>query len=219
VITTVAFDADDTLVDTRKAVMAGLTAIIAHLNDPGLSVELFQADAAEHWRTMAELRAHEIRAAATRYTLARVGREAEAEAIVDLFFDVRFANSRPYPGTVEVLEKLRGEYRLGYATNGNSQSHLCGLEGRFDFELYANVDGVPKKPAEAFYRRMIELAGAIEPSEIMYVGDNYEHDVIGPAGLGMRTVWLSRSGAGVPGDVQPDAVIDNLMDLPRILAG
>jgi len=218
VITTVAFDADDTLVDTHKAVMAGLSAVIAHLDDPALTVELFQADAAEHWRTMADQRAHEIRAAATRCTLARVGREAEADAVVELFFDVRFANSRPFPGTVEVLEKLRGEYRLGYATNGNSQTHLCGLEGRFDFELYAIVDGVPKKPAEAFYRKMIELAEAA-PHEIVYVGDNYEMDVAGPAGMGIRTVWLNRGGASVPGSVQPDAVIENLIDLPRILAG
>jgi putative hydrolase of the HAD superfamily len=217
VIKTVAFDADDTLVDTRNAVTAGLTAVMAHLDEPRLSVELFREDAREHWRRMAAHAALEIRTAATRFTLARVGREAETEAIVELFFDVRFANSRPFQGAVETLEKLRGDYNLGYATNGNSRSHRCGLAGAFDFELYAISDGVPKKPAEAFYRKMVELGG-VDPGELVYVGDNYEHDVVGPAGLGIRTVWLNRSGAVVPGEVQPDAVIDNLMDLPRILA-
>lgn len=216
-IKTVAFDADDTLVDTRNAVTAGLTAVVAQLNDPQLSVELFRDDAREHWQRMAADPAFEIRTAATRFTLARVGREAETDAVVEHFFGVRFANSRPFAGTVEVLEKLRGDYKVGYATNGNSRSERCGLAGMFDFELYAIVDGVPKKPSELFYRRMHELAGA-KPEEIVYVGDNYEHDVVGPKGLGMRAVWLNRSKAEIPGKVQPDAVIDNLMDLPRILA-
>jgi len=217
VIKAVAFDADDTLVDTKNAVTAGLVAVMAHLDEPQLSVELFREDAREHWHRMREHPAFEIRTAATRCTLARVGREAETEAVVELFFDVRFANSRPFQGVVEVLEKLRGDYRVGYATNGNSRSERCGLAGMFDFELYAIVDGVPKKPGEFFYRRMNELAG-VPAEEIVYIGDNYEHDVVGPKSAGMRAVWLNRSGASVPGEVQPDAVIENLMDLPRILA-
>ncbi|HZM76468.1 MAG TPA: HAD family hydrolase [Candidatus Limnocylindrales bacterium] len=217
-IKAVAFDADDTLVDTKNAVTAALTAVVAQLNEPELTVELFREDAGEHWHRMAEHQAFDIRTAATRFTLARVGREAETEALVEFFFEVRFANSRPLHGAVEVLEKLRGDYKVGYATNGNSRSERCGLTGMFDFELYAVVDGVPKKPSELFYRRMHELAG-VPAGEIVYVGDNYEHDVVGPKSLGMRAVWLNRSGAGIPGEVQPDAVIDNLMDLPRILAG
>jgi len=224
-IRVVAFDADDTLVDTRNAVTAGLSAVVAQLNEAKLSVELFREDANEHWHRMAERPATEIRTAATRFTLARVGREAETEAIVELFFDVRFANSRPFPGVVDVLGKLRSDYRLGYATNGSSRSERCGLAGMFDFELYAIVDGVPKKPAESFYRKMITLSGAA-PEEIVYVGDNYEHDVVGPKSLGMRAVWLNRGQAEikaeikaeVPGEVKPDAVVENLMDLPRILA-
>lgn len=195
-----------------------LAAVIEDLAEPELTLELFRADAKRHWDELADLQAHEIRTEATRFTLARVGREAETERIVELFFKVRFANSRPYPGVVETLAKLRADYRLGYATNGNSRTEICGLEGCFDFELYAVVDGVPKKPAASFYEKMISLAGCV-PGEIFYVGDDYEHDVVGPASLGIRTVWLNRSGAAVPGAVKPDAVIEDLVELPRILAG
>lgn len=215
-IKAVAFDADDTLVDTKKAVTAGLTAVLAHLGEPDLTLEMFRTDAKQTWDRMGERVVREIRTAAMRQTLSRVGREAETEAIAELFFDVRFANSRPFHGVVEVLEKLRGDYRIGYATNGNSRSERCGLEGLFHFELYAVVDGVPKKPSELFYRKMNELA-EVHPAEMVYVGDSYEHDVVGPKRLGMRAVWLNRSGESVPGEVQPDAVIENLMDLPRIL--
>lgn len=217
-IATVAFDADHTLVDTSAAVRAALTALVAAVEEPELTAEVFQADAVEHWARMPELTPRDIRTAAIRHTLGRVGREAELERFADMFFEVRFAHSHPFPGVLDVLAKLRTEHRLGYATNGNSRTELCGLGGEFDFELYAVVDGVPKKPAFAFYEKMISLAGCA-PGEIVYVGDSYEHDVAGPAGLGIRTVWLNPSGAVVPGEVRPDAVIENLSELPRILAG
>ncbi len=217
-VATVAFDADQTLVDTSHAVETALAAVAAEVAEPSLPLEVFWQDGADFWRRMAELPAHEIRIAALRHTLARVGREAETDRLAELFFETRYAHSRPFPGVVEVLAELRTDHRLGYATNGNSMTDRCGLAGRFDFELYALIDGVPKKPDAAFYKKMIDLS-ACPPDEIVYVGDNYEHDVEGPAGFGIRTVWLNPLGEHVPGEARPDAVIENLSQLPRILAG
>ncbi|MFD0594889.1 hypothetical protein ACFQZ4_22940 [Catellatospora coxensis] len=70
-ITTVAFDADDTLVDIRTAVNAGLSAVTAAVADPALTLELFAADAEDHWTLLADRPARDIRAAAMRHTLAR----------------------------------------------------------------------------------------------------------------------------------------------------
>lgn len=216
-LTTVAFDADNTLVATWDAVQVALAAVVADLAEPSLTLEVFRADSEEMWRTDVQRPVWEMRRDSLARTLARVGREAELDRVAELFFDVRFANSRPFPGVLDMLAKLRTEYRLGYATNGNSQAALCGLAGQFDFELYAFRTGVLKKPAPEFYTAMIEAA-RVPDEEIVYVGDEYEHDVVGPAGFGMRTVWLNRGGRPVPGDVEPDAVIENLDDLPRILA-
>jgi HAD superfamily hydrolase (TIGR01549 family) len=218
VLTTVAFDADHTLVDTREAVEVALNAVVADLGEPSLTLQIFRADAAQEWAREPDRPVWEQRRAAIAHTLTRVGRQGELDRVAELFFEVRFANSRPYPGVPEMLAKLRTEYKIGYATNGNSRAERCGLGGLFDFELYAHRDGVPKKPAAAFYEALMEMAHTV-PSSVVYVGDDYEHDVEGPASWGMRTVWLNRSGKAVPGDVQPDAVIENLDDLPRILAG
>ncbi len=217
-IATVAFDADETLVDTRAAVTAGLTVLAAELAVAAVTVAEFEADARDCWAEMAERPAKEIRTAATSRTLERFGLGHEVDRMIELFFEVRFANSRPFDGVVETLEKLRPEYKLGYATNANSEAHRCGLKDQFAFEIYALRTGVPKKPAVAFYEAVAAAAGN-RPEEIVYVGDSYEHDVVGPAAYGMRTVWLNKKGLAVPGKTQPDAVIDNLMDLPRILAG
>ncbi len=213
-ITTVAFDADDTLVDIRHAVTSGLTAVSSIT---GIPVAEFAADASAHWRATPELPAREIRIASLRHTLARFGRRDRLDEMADLFFRTRFANSLPFPGAVELLTTLRSAgFLLGYATNANSRTHLCGLGGLFDFEIYALENGVPKKPHPDFFHAVLAAAGA-PPEQVVYVGDTYDHDVVGAAGVGIRTVWLNRAGTPTPGFVEPDAVIADLAALPGLL--
>jgi putative hydrolase of the HAD superfamily len=214
VITTVAFDADHTLIDLWPAVLAGLAAVS---QQTGVPMEVLRADAEAHWAATPELPAREIRRESLRQSLTRVGREVDLDRMVDLFFEIRYSLSRPYPGTLDVLAKLRSDFRLGYATNANSRAELCGLEGQFEFEIYATQNGVPKKPAAGFFEAVLAAAQA-RPEEVVYVGDTYEHDVVGAAGVGIRTVWLNRDGDPVPGDVQPDAQITALDQLPALLA-
>ena len=213
-ITTVAFDADHTLVDLWPAVLAALSAVSA---ETGVEVEVLRADAEEHWAASPHLPAREIRIASLRQSLSRVGLEAELDRMVSLFFEIRYSLSRPYPGTLDVLAKLRSEFKLGYATNANSRAELCGLGGQFAFEIYAMQNGVPKKPAAGFFHAILAAAGA-RPEEVVYVGDTYEHDVVGAADAGLRTVWLNPAGEPVPGDVVPDAEIAALGELSALLA-
>lgn len=213
-ITTVAFDADDTLVDIRTAVNAGLSAVTAAVADPALTLELFAADAEEHWTLFADLHARDIRAAAMRHTLSRVGREGELDRWLELFFEVRYAHSRPFAGVPEVLDKLSRDYRLGYATNANSDADRCGLGGRFAFEIYALHGGVPKKPHRGFFEAVLAAADA-QPHEVVYVGDSYHHDVVGAASAGLRTVWLNPAAAPAAGPVRADVVISSLDALPE----
>jgi 2-haloalkanoic acid dehalogenase type II len=210
-IRAVVFDADDTLVDIRTAVRAGLEAVHGRT---GIAVEELQADASAHWRRTPELPARQIRIAALRETLTRHGRQADLEDVTEVFFAARYANSRPFPEVPAVLDELRPDYLLGYATNANSRADLCGLGGRFAFEIYALTNGVPKKPDPAFFHEVVRLAG-VPADEVVYVGDNYEHDVAGARRAGVRTVWLNKTGTRVPGQTQ----IERLTDLPGALAG
>jgi FMN hydrolase / 5-amino-6-(5-phospho-D-ribitylamino)uracil phosphatase len=210
----VAFDADGTLVDITPAVRAGLMAVSAAT---GIDFEEFWSDSNAHWAATPERPAREIRTAAMLETLSRFGQQSRLDDMVSLFFEQRYANTRTYSGVVEMLGELRDAgYRLGYATNANSRTELCGLGGLFDFEIYAFENGVPKKPHADFFHAML-AAGAARPDQVVYVGDTYAHDVVGAAAVGIRTVWLNRAGTPVPRAVRPDAVVRNLGELPDIL--
>jgi FMN phosphatase YigB (HAD superfamily) len=53
------------------------------------------------------------------------------------------------------------------------------------------------KPDPAFYARALELMGRPEASDVAYVGDRIDNDVLPSAAAGMRAVWLRRGPWGV----------------------
>jgi HAD superfamily hydrolase (TIGR01509 family) len=221
-ITTVVFDADETLIDLPPAVRGGLLAVLEEMRRlTPAAAELTLADLESDWDPVfAAMRAApvtEIRRAALARSLARVGLEPELDRIAKLFFDRRFALTRPYDEVGPVLAALRERFVVGFATNGNSRAGLCGLPGEFAFEVYAHADGLPKKPAADFFLAVVRAAGC-SPDSIVHVGDSLAHDVLGAQAVGLRAVWLNRSGARRPPDAHPDAEIRSLVELPAALA-
>lgn len=220
VISTVVFDADETLVDLRPAVRGALDAVVDDVRAAYPGIALSRADLEADWATaMAAgpgLSATRIRRTALAASLDRVGLLSDLDRLLDLFFTRRFALSRPFDEALPILEALRPRYRLGYATNGNSAADRCGLGGRFHFEVYAHRNGLPKKPDPGFYAAVVAAAGA-PPGEIAHVGDNLAHDVVGARAAGLRTVWLNPAGRPLPAGTPPVTQIRRLAELAGVL--
>ncbi len=52
------------------------------------------------------------------------------------------------------------------------------------------------KPDPAFFAAALELMGGPDPSDVAYVGDRVDNDVLPAAAAGMRAVWLRRGPWG-----------------------
>jgi putative hydrolase of the HAD superfamily len=68
------------------------------------------------------------------------------------------------------------------------------------------------------FRRALELSG-VAPGSAVMVGDRMVQDVWGAKRVGMRAIWR-RPLAGAPQepvDVEPDAAIDDMTELPPLL--
>jgi FMN phosphatase YigB (HAD superfamily) len=74
-----------------------------------------------------------------------------------------------------------------------------------------------QKPHRRIFERALELAHA-EPSEAAMIGDRLDADVWGASRLGIRTVLRRTSHAQGKVDATPDAVIDDLTELPGVLS-
>lgn len=222
-ITTVVFDADETVVDLSPAVTGALDAVLVEMRRLTPAAEaLTVAELAEDWpavfAAMSASPTPDIRRAALARSLARVGLEAELDRIAEIFFARRFALSRPFADVLPALAALRAAYTLGFATNGNSRAERCGLAGEFAFEVYAHEGGLPKKPAPAFFAAVVDAAGCA-PAAVVHVGDSWEHDVQAARAAGLRAVWLNRTGRPRPAGQPPDGEVRSLAELPGLLAG
>jgi HAD superfamily hydrolase (TIGR01549 family) len=79
-----------------------------------------------------------------------------------------------------------------------------------------------EKPDAAFFAALLRLAEVNDPSEVLYVGDRVDNDVVPATDIGMRTCWLRRGPWGhlqeLPESIEPDLVLEGLGELPLLLA-
>lgn len=89
-----------------------------------------------------------------------------------------------------------------------------GLLDLLDVRVYTSeLDHV--KPHPQPFLTALDAVGVV-PAEAVFVGDRLHDDIGGAAALGMKTVWV-RNDAVPRADVAPDAVIDELDELPDLV--
>lgn len=108
---------------------------------------------------------------------------------------------KSFPDVDESLRTLRqAGYRLGIASNFDRRlnalcDHLPALQC-LECRMISTEIGF-RKPAAEFYAAVIARCGGVA-GQIQMVGDDFEHDVQGPAAAGMRSWHLQRSGESGP---------------------
>lgn len=151
--------------------------------------------------------------------LRRAAQQADyLEFQVEPAFEVFFAARNDvvlFEEVLPVLGRLSQRYTLGALSNGNADLRLIGLDHLFAFAINA-VDVGSAKPEPAMFEAACRYLGVL-PRQIVHVGDDPEHDVLGAARAGMRAVWVNRTGKDWPGGAQADAEIRTLEDLEVLL--
>ncbi|GAB3856432.1 hypothetical protein GCM10029963_52800 [Micromonospora andamanensis] len=150
-------------------------------------------------------------------SLDRAGLGAHLDEISALFFARRFALTRPFADALPARAALRPRWTLGFATSGNSHAERCGLAGEFTFEVYAHREEYRRNLTRTSTRRCVAAAG-VDPAQVVLVGDNLAHDVVGAQQVGLRAVWPNRRGGQLPAGVVLDAVVSTHAELPTALA-
>ncbi len=108
---------------------------------------------------------------------------------------------QPVAGARALLQQLKLVYKIGIITNNRTAEQQEKL--RF-LELTPLVDalitsegvGVLKPDPAIFEVALRELKS--HPAETVLVGDNWAADVLGALAVGIRPVWLNRTGAARP---------------------
>lgn len=124
----------------------------------------------------------------------------------------------PFPNLVAMLEELTSRnLTLGIISNGFGQFQMdnikaLGIHGYFDAIFISEWEGLKKPEANLFYRALSKLGAS--PEESLFIGDHPENDVHAAKRIGMKGVWKKDNHWETP---DADAVIDDLIELPRLL--
>jgi len=114
------------------------------------------------------------------------------------------------------LDALSERYRLAAVTNGNADIYLTDVARWFEFAISAATVG-KAKPHGDFFAAVLAQA-RLSADEIVVIGDDPEHDIIGARQHGLRTVWVNREQRAWPyPDSRPDATVIDFSDLGDIL--
>ena len=125
--------------------------------------------------------------------LAEVGEDPSlADAAFEAFYAAR-NTVELYPDVHGALHRLAARAPLAALTNGNADLARIGLLGNFVFALGAREHGAAKPDSGIFHAACARLG--LQPHEVLHVGDDPEHDVLGAHRAGLRTCWINRRGA------------------------
>ncbi len=114
---------------------------------------------------------------------------------LDAYFSAFFDYCRVIPGALEMLEKLKGSYRLGLLSNfTHAPAAFKLIDGLaltpfFDVLLISGELGY-RKPHAMVFEKLVGDFG-VDRSRVLYVGDNIEADINGALGANIRPVWFT----------------------------
>jgi len=138
--------------------------------------------------------------------------------ITEDMLDAEWRWAKPYPEVAAALDALDGLPRAVVSNADEAFLREILERNRLAFDAVITSEATRcYKPRPAIFEAALQALG-MPAQDIVHVGDSLTADVAGAGRLGMRTIWLNRSGVGRgPGDPVPDAEIRTLAPLADLL--
>ncbi len=218
----VVFDLDDTLYPEVDYVRSGFRCIAHHLTEGEWTAEgIFEL----LWSAFDQGPKDRV----FNTVLEQLGRDDNSKAIAGLvkLYREHRPQLQPAPETIETLDRLKQDYRLGLLSDGflpaqQLKVEALGLEKWLDKIIFTEQLGREFwKPATKAFEMMSDALGC-PPESCVYVADNVSKDFVGPNKLDWQSVRLINnnqvhSDLEPASDGQPGFVIRELSKLISLL--
>ena len=230
-------DVDDTLIDTRSAMVSAGEAAVAQLW-PHVGAEVRRAAAVHFQRdpsgffgrfttgeiTYPQMRKARVADLRASFCLAEID---EVNARFEQAYGPAFSASvRLFDDVLPLVEAARtAGIPMGLLTNSSShytqqKLEITGLAGVFAVVATRDTLGFGKPDARAFHHACQLLRSA--PGETIYVGDHFEIDALAAKDAGLCAVWLQRDPADCQAVARARAggiaVVTSLSQVPALWA-
>ena len=157
----------------------------------------------------------DIREKHMRGVLKEIGIKGDSREYAGLHCTEKMDGIYLYPDARNVMDTLKKKYRLTMITNGASawqreKIERLNIEGYFE-EIIVSGELGHHKPSPKIFEEMTKRTG-VNPSEIIYIGNDYRKDIQGAKTSGWRTVWVKRTEEK-RNEAGPDYTINELSEL------
>lgn len=123
----------------------------------------------------------------------------------EVFSDARaFFISLPMPAVVVTnADRAKLDQELSLAQLG----HL---------PILCSEDAGAYKPRREIFEAALKMLD-LPAQEVLHIGDSLTYDIAAAKACGMKTAWLNRARKPLTGNIRPDAVLPNLMELKKMM--
>jgi putative hydrolase of the HAD superfamily len=234
-IKSVVFDVDDTMYDQQQPFRNAVKKVVPLVSDEDMSSlylrfrhhsdENFPKVMAGNW-TLEYMRAHRISQSLKDLDYPHI---TEADG---LYFQQVYEEElnniclhEEVKKTLDFLAEL--EIPLGIITNGPTDHQTKKLEQLqlakwipTQHMIVSQATGYQKPEKEIF--QLAEERFNLSPQETLYIGDNYDNDVLGAKGAGWKTLWFNHRERKIVGTSTCDIEItsfDQLLETMKVIFG
>ena len=153
----------------------------------------------------------------------QLGIEADGIEFEAYFREYLNVSAIPMEGALELLNHLKGRYRLYIASNGpyDQQINRLKLSGMLPYfsEVFISQKIGYSKPDPLFFNYCLDHINRNEenkilPEEILMVGDSLSSDIAGGKTVGMKTCFLDIKGTGKG---NADWTVSSLSEIGKII--
>ena len=149
------------------------------------------------------------------------GFAADPVAMADAFVLGLGNNGELFPGTLDVLDRLRGSATLAMVTNGIGQVQRMRVK-RLRLEHYFPVIAVSgelgvAKPGVEIFEWVADQLGGLKKSVTLMVGDSTSSDIQGGYNFGIDTAWYNPFHKDRPAAPPITHEFHALEELPKIV--
>ena len=223
-IDTVLIDLDDTLLDFKADERFAITKTLSHLNIPASeeNIALYVKINLSCWKMheRGEIELNDLLYERFAMLFDALGVEGD-KVVAKKFYEMQLSKGgHLIDGAIELLENLRGKYKLYLVSNGEpmvqkNRMAAANLERYFD-DIFISQHVGYAKPDGRFFDYVFERTGAEKDSTII-IGDSMTSDIKGGCMYGIKTCHLNPQGLPTEGEYTPDYTITSLGQLPELL--
>jgi len=204
-ITDIFFDLDHTLWDFEKnSALTFERLLVAHKVDIPLHtfLEAYIPINLIYWRKYrnGEVSKETLRYERLKFTfdsLNYIASEQLIHELADQYMEVLTTYNHLFPGTHEILEYLKPQYKLHIITNGftevqGKKMEYSKIDHYFEHIIDSELAGV-KKPHPQIFEMALSKAG-VAASQSLMIGDSLEADILGAKAAGYAVLHFNAHG-------------------------